>query len=50
MAAIASVPTLIGMDLLRFRGGGGFALLLFVLVIALLVGWALSRGGTSARY
>ena len=50
MFSITQLPALLGMDFLRFGGGGGFAMLLFVLVIALLVGWLGSGTGASARH
>ena len=50
MASIAHVPAMLGMILARFgERGGGFGLMLLVLVIVFAVGWALSRSGASAR-
>ena len=50
MAAIAHVPAMLGMSLFRFgERGGGFGLMLLVLVVVFAIGWALSRSGVSAR-
>lgn len=51
MASITHFPALLGMSFLRFGGrGGGFVLMLLVLVAVLLVAWALSSPSASARH
>jgi len=51
MMTCANALTLMGKSLMRFggRGGGGFAFLLFGLLIVGLVVWALTRSGESAK-
>jgi hypothetical protein len=51
MTTIANMLALVGIALIRFggRGGGGFAFLLFGLLIVGVVVWALTRPGESAK-
>lgn len=49
MAAIANVPAMLGMDLLRFggRGGAGFFFLLLMVLVLGVVAYALTRPNRS---
>jgi hypothetical protein len=51
MMTSANVLALLGMSLVRFggRGGGGFAFLLFGLLIVSVAAWALTRSSESAK-
>lgn len=51
MTTFANTLTLMGMSLIRFggRGGGGFVLMLFGLVVVGVVVWALTRSNESAK-
>jgi hypothetical protein len=51
MTTCANVLTLMGMSLIRFggRGGGGFAFLLFGLLIVGVVVWALTRSSEPSK-